>query len=205
MKNGKRSVQTTFAMAAALVGLLWCTVGLDSSANAQMTGQDKRWIEYTAEGKLIRPPVSFRKWVFVGTPVTPNDMNDGKANFPEFHNVYMDPDSFAYLEKTGQYRDGTVLVKELVSVGSKEAASGKGYFQGEFIGLEAAVKDAKRYPNDPGNWGYYSFGHSYPLKDVSEKNKIKECNNCHEENAVNFVFSQYYPVIRAVIEMSKQK
>ena len=93
MKNGKRSVQTTFAMAAALGGLLWCTVGLDSSANAagMDKGTDNRWIEYTAEGKMNRPPVSFRKWVYVGTPVTPNDMNDGKANFPEFHNVYMDP------------------------------------------------------------------------------------------------------------------
>ena len=45
------------------------------------------WVEYTPEGKLKRPPFSFRKWVYVGTPLTPNDLNDGKANFPEFHNV----------------------------------------------------------------------------------------------------------------------
>ena len=203
MNRSKRAVQVALVTAATLGGLLCYAIGTQSPANAEsppkaggMTTENK-WIQFTPEGKLKRPPVSFRKWVYVGTPLTPNDMNDGKANFPEFHNVYMDPDSFAHFEKTGEYRDGTVLVKELVSVGTKEASSGNGYFQGEYIGLETSVKDAKRYPNDPGHWGYYSFGHSYPLKDVAAKNGVKDCNNCHEENATNFVFSQHYPVLRA--------
>ena len=74
-------------------------------------------------------------WVYVGTPVTPNDMNDGKVAFPEHHNVYIDPKSWEHWKETGTFRDGTILVKELVSVGSKAAVSGQGYFQGEFIGL----------------------------------------------------------------------
>ncbi|MDR4467415.1 MAG: cytochrome P460 family protein [Nitrospira sp.] len=167
------------------------------------TASVNKWVEYTPEGKMKRPPFSFRKWVYVGTPLTPNDLNDGKANFPEFHNVYMDPDSFAHFEKTGEYRDGTVIVKELVSVGEKEAASGNGYFQGDFIGLEVSVKDAKRYPAEPGNWGYYSFGHSYPLKEQSAKNKTDECNGCHQRHAINFVFSQYYPVLRGAMPAKK--
>lgn len=203
MNKNKRAVQVALVTAATLGGLLCYAIGTQSPANAESPPKagekatGNKWIEYTPEGKLKRPPVSFRKWVYVGTPVTPNDMNDGKATFPEFHNVYMDPDSFAHFEKTGEYRDGTVLVKELVSVGTKEASSGNGYFQGEYTGLEASVKDAKRYPNDPGHWGFYSFGHSYPLKDVSAKNGVKDCNNCHEEHATNFVYSQHYPVLRA--------
>ena len=47
------------------------------------------------DGTLQRPE-GYREWVYVGTPVTPNDMNDGKAPFPEFHNVYIDPESFAH-------------------------------------------------------------------------------------------------------------
>ncbi|MGE0643594.1 MAG: cytochrome P460 family protein [Nitrospira sp.] len=174
------------------------TAGSPSAMATGGTASANKWVEYTPEGKMKRPLFSFRKWVYVGTPLTPNDLNDGKANFPEFHNVYMDPDSFAHLEKTGEYRDGTVIVKELVSVGEKEAASGNGHFQGDFIGLEVSVKDAKRYPTEPGNWGYYSFGHSYPLKEQSAKNKTDECNGCHQRHAINFVFSQYYPVLRAV-------
>ena len=68
-------------------------------------------VEFTPDGKL-KQPVGYRKWVYVGEVVTPNDMNDGEASFPEFHSVYMDPESFAEYEKTGKYRDGTVLVKD---------------------------------------------------------------------------------------------
>ena len=69
-------------------------------------------VEFTPDGKL-KQPVGYRKWVYVGTPLTPNDLNDGEAPFPEFHAVYMDPESFAHYEKTGEFRDGTVMVKEL--------------------------------------------------------------------------------------------
>lgn len=208
--SGNRTVRialsATIALGA-LVGSTICTPGL-ATAGSPPPGSPPSTIvgsiEYTPEGKLKRPPFSaFRHWVYIGTPLTPNDMNDGKANFPEFHNVYMDPESFAYYEKSGKYRDGTAIVKELVSVGTKEAASGSGYFQGEFIGLEVSVKDSKLFPKDPGNWGFFSFGHSYPLKDVSKPNKIDECNKCHETNAIDFVFSQYYPVLRAANPMKK--
>jgi hypothetical protein len=57
-------------------------------------------VEFTPGGKLKRP-VGYRNWVYVGEVVTPNDMNDGEATFPEFHSVYMDPESFAEYEKTG--------------------------------------------------------------------------------------------------------
>jgi len=143
--------------------------------------------------------------VYVGEVVTPNDLNDGEATFPEFHSVYMDPESFAEYEKTGKYRDGTVLIKELSSVGAKKAPSGNGYFQGEFTGLEATIKDSKRFKDEPGNWAYFSFGHKYPLKAEVSKNSVAACNQCHEANAKkdDWVFSQYYPVLRAAAPHSK--
>jgi hypothetical protein len=162
-------------------------------------------VEFTADGKLKRP-VGYRKWVYVGEVVTPDDLNKGEASFPEFHAVYMDPESFAEYEKTGKYREGTVLIKELSSVGAKEAASGNGYFQGEFTGLEAAVKDSKRFKDDPANWGYFSFGHKYPLKAEVAENAVASCNECHEKNAGktrDYVFSQYYPALRAAAPGSK--
>jgi Cytochrome P460 len=155
-------------------------------------------VEFTADGKL-KQPVGYRKWVYISPSVTPDDMNDGEAAFPEFHAVYMDPESFAHYEKTGKYRDGTVLVKELSSVGSKEAPSGKGYFQGEFTGLEVTIKDSKRFKDEPGYWAYFSFGHKYPLKAEVAKGAVASCNQCHEQNAkeTDWVFSKYYPVLRA--------
>src|ERR1700747_412848 len=160
-------------------------------------------VEFTADGKL-KQPVGYRKWVYVGEVITPNDMNDGEASFPEFHAVYMDPESFAHYEKTGKFRDGTVLIKELSSVGSKKAPSGKGYFQGELTGLEAAIKDSKQFKDEPGNWAYFSFGHKYPLKKEASKNSVAACNQCHQDNAkTDWVFSRYYPVLRAAAPRSK--
>jgi len=145
-------------------------------------------------GALMKPE-GYRQWVFVGGPVTPNDMNEGKAAFPEFHDVYMDPGSFAEYKKTGKFRDGTVLVKELVNVGSKKAASGNGYFPGDFAGIAAAVKDSKRFAKEPGNWAYFSFAAG---KDKAEAFPTSACNACHQAKAAeDWVFTQYYPVLRA--------
>ena len=105
---------------------------------------------FDSEGRLIRP-VGYREWVYVGTPLTPNDLNPPEAAFPEFHNVYIDPVSYAHYSETGNFREGTIIIKELVSVGSKAAVSGKGYFMGEFVGLEATIKDSVRFPSEPGN------------------------------------------------------
>src|SRR5215470_4972223 len=45
---------------------------------------------FDSEGRLQAPdPTVFRKWVFVGAPLTPNALNNGKANFPEYHHVYI--------------------------------------------------------------------------------------------------------------------
>ena len=153
---------------------------------------------FNAEGELLRPDFRFREWVYIGTPLTPNDLNPPEAPFPEFHNVYIHPDDFDHWKNTGTFADGTVIAKELVLVGSREAVSGSGYFMGEFAGLEITIKDAKRFGDEPGNWAYFSFGHSYPLAGSAKPFPTGACNACHEASAADdFVFTQYYPVLRA--------
>jgi hypothetical protein len=191
-------------------GLAFATVILFLSQNtkshllAQQPDTTKPIVEFTPDGKA-KQPVGYRNWMFIGAVVTPNDLNDGEASFPEFHNVYMDPESFAYAKKQGEYRDGTVIVKELLSVGSKKQSSGNGYFEGEFTGLEMAIKDSKRFPDEPGNWAYFSFGHHYPLKAEIVKNAAVSCNSCHQQNATNFVFSQVYPVLDDALKHAKDR
>jgi len=132
-------------------------------------------------------------------------MNKGKAAFPEFHNVYIDPVSWAHWKKTGKFRDNTVIVKELVSVGSKSAASGNGYFMGEYIGLEAMVKSKKRFAASDKTWGFFRFTkeehpteQQHSLHRTSQVNKSESCAVCHKANAKqDMVFLQYYPVLRA--------
>lgn len=155
--------------------------------------------KFDNNGSLVRP-TGYREWVFIGAPLTPNDMNNGQAAFPEFHNVYIDPISWAHWKRQGEFRDGTVVVKELVSVGSKTSFSGNGYFEGEYIGLEAMVKSKARFANNPGNWGFFRFTNEdfKSLKTKADVLPNDACAVCHSPNAKqDLVFVQHYPVLRA--------
>ena len=174
------------------------------------SAQEINRASFNADGSVKRP-TNWRRWVFVGAPLTPNALNGGKAPFPEFHNVYIEPSAFDHWLRTGEWADGTQFVKELVLLrkaddcdpdagnGSCAQTSGQGYFQGEFQGLELKVKDKVRFVKEPGNWAYFSFGHKpEPYEAAATAMPTDSCNVCHEANAeTDFVFTQYYPVLRA--------
>lgn len=164
--------------------------------------------QFTPDGQLILPEAEiWREWPYVGTPLTPNALNGGAAPFPEFHSVYIDPVSWQHWRTTGKFRDGTILAKELVTVqgvnahrdGSTDQVSGRGYFMGEFAGFEIAYKSALHFPDEPGNWAYFSFGHhAPPYAEATAKMPVETCNACHGAAAAeDFVFTQFYPVLRA--------
>ncbi|WP_052493891.1 cytochrome P460 family protein [Nitrosospira sp. NpAV] len=162
---------------------------------------DTVYAKFNKAGELVRP-VHYREWIFVGSPVTPKDMNDGKPAFPEFHNVYIDPASWRYWKRTGKFRDGTIFVLEMVSVGDKKSSSGNGYFQGEFSGVAAAVKSKKRFKDKINNWAYFGFGD----KPTAVAQADDACAACHQANAADdMVFSQHYPVLRAAKPGEKPK
>ncbi len=74
------------------------------------------------------------------------------------------------------------------------------------ISLDASIKDEARFKDAPGGWAYFSFGHKYPLKEKANRNLAFSWNACHEANAEHdLVFTQYYPVLRAVKRSAKTK
>lgn len=79
---------------------------------------------FNEDGSLNQPR-NWREWVYIGTPLTPHELNGGNANFPEFHAVYMDPASFRHYQRTGEFRDGTQIVKELTLVRGHEGKKTK--------------------------------------------------------------------------------
>jgi len=168
--------------------------------DAPQAGGGGKYIQFNGQGDLLLPKGKiWRKWIYVGTPLTPNGLNKPEAAFPEFHSVYIDPKSYAEWEKTGKFREGTVIAKELTLVGSTSAVSGKGYFMGEFQGFEIAYKSKKRFPNEPGNWAYFTFGHKpEPYNTKAKAQPTAACATCHQASAADdMVFTQYYPVLRA--------
>ncbi len=157
--------------------------------------------EYTNEGDLILPK-NFNEWVFVGSPLTPNALNGGKANFPEYHNVYIEPGSYEIYKKTGVFPDGTIFFKELQLTrpaenpdGSRTEPSGRGYFPGKLNGADVTVKDTKRYA-DTGGWGYYNFNHYEPKAATAKVKPKTECASCHIASAKkDEVWTQFYPLL----------
>ena len=158
---------------------------------------------YDTDGELLRPE-GFRKWVFIGAPLTPHGLNNGKAGFPEYHHVYVNPDAFAIYERSGEFPEGTVIAKELLLLkpgdhkdGSLNAPSGRGYFADRFNGLDVMVKDSRRYQHSNG-WGFFNFGHhAPPYAKSATAAPAENCAACHQANAQkDMVFTQFYPIMR---------
>ena len=91
-KSMRVPVLGTTAVVATGVAVAIAIVQSLSSTSAQTQNRARYLPEYTASGDLILPK-DFHAWVFVGSPLTPNALNGGMANFPEFHNVYIEPGS----------------------------------------------------------------------------------------------------------------
>jgi hypothetical protein len=193
---------SSLAVTALMVsGVIAATVLRQSIGNAQTSAQNQTCYppEYNAAGEFVLPK-NFEKWVFVGSPLTPNALNGGKANFPEFHNVYMEPCSYANYQETGKFPEGTIFFKELQLTlpgqnpdGSRVEPSGKGYFPGALNGADATVKDSKRFAATNG-WGYFNFHHYEPKAPTAQVRDIGECAYCHIANAKkDEVWTQFYP------------
>jgi Cytochrome P460 len=163
---------------------------------------------FAKDGSLVLP-TGFRSWVFIGGPITPNKLNDGAAQFPEFHNVYIERENLRYYQKNGKFPEGTVMVKELVLTqvgehpdGSLDSASGRGYFPSTLNGLDVMVKDSKRFA-ETNNWGFFTFGHHAELYETAAKaSSISQCAYRHIANVAktDMVWVQYYPLVKTKID-----
>jgi hypothetical protein len=122
--------------------------------------------------------------------------------FWEFHNVYIEPGSYAIYKKTGEFPEGTILFRELQLTipgqnpdGSRTEASGCGYSPGKLHGADVTVKDSKRYA-DTGGWGYFNFNHHEPKAPTAKVKPKVECVSCHMASAKkDDVGTQFYPLL----------
>lgn len=184
----------------AAAGILAAGSYLSYSASAQMAAARGATISAANETSI---PENFREWVFLGAPLTPNGLNGGAAGFPEFHHVYIEPGAYAEFKKTGVFPEGTTIVKELVLVhegqyedGSRDEASGRGFFADRFNGIDMMVKDTKRFADNNG-WGFFNFGHHEPpYAETAAAAPTEACAYCHTANATHdMVFTKFYPIL----------
>jgi hypothetical protein len=198
------------------VGLLGASLFLVIARPAAIAQAQQSSVVFNADG-TVQVPMGFRKWVFVGAPLTPEGLNDGKyncnaagmnctkSNFPEYHHVYIEQKNVDAYLKTGDFPEGTVIVKELTRVlnptfpdSSRKEPSGRGYFNGAYNGIDMSIKDSKRFAKT-NNWGFFTFGHHpMPYDKTSAERPVSECAGCHIANVAktDMTYIQFYPLLR---------
>lgn len=195
-----------------VLALFLGAIGPAGLARSHDTPLPKR-ASFNANGS-VNLPVGYRRWIHVGTRLKPIGINilDGlPTKTPEIFNTYIEPSAFAAFQATGQWPDGAQLVKEFsaVEVGAGcDAVTmlcatplGSGIFETGFVGLGMMVKDATRFPEAKGNWGYFSFGHRPPpYESMAMKRPASTCEACHATLASD----SDYVISRAHIGLARQ-
>lgn len=182
------------SLAAALLSALVLLPGFVSAdPPAAVTGDDApRW---SADGSLERPK-DWERWVFVGSSLGLSYAEQTRDLPPEqlhLHHVYLAPSAYEHFARTGEFPEGTQLVLELYRLSEPVAPSKRGYFAGERIAVEVALKDSRRF--EPG-WAYFDFSEG---RETSTPFPAERCASCHHEHAAtDNVFTQFYPVLRRV-------
>ena len=147
---------------------------------------------------LIRPE-GYRHWMFVGANYgmgyTEGDAK-AQAKPATFHNIYIQPQAYDHYVRTGLFPDKTMLVMEVVKPGTNASINRRGMFQQDYLGIEVALKDEKRFQ---GKWAYFNFiGQADEPLAESKPFPNQSCWSCHNQHgAVDNVFVQFYPVLRA--------
>lgn len=157
----------------------------------------------------VNLPIGYRNWTHVGTRIKSIGINilDGlPTKGPELLNAYVEPSAMAIFEQTGKWPDGAQIVKEFSALRTDTGCDpitayckgrfGEGVFETGYVGLGMMVRDAKRFPNATGNWGYFTFGHKAPPYDRTAMPSPKQnCKSCH----INLASDTDYVISRAHI------
>lgn len=182
------------------------TPATGAKARATRSAGEVLRAHFNAKGEVLLP-VGYRQWEHVGTrdnAIGKISIIDGKpSKTPEVLEAYVEPGALAAYQKTGHWPDGSQMVKEFsaVRVGAGCQADtylcttefGEGIFQTGYVGLGMMVKDEKRFPDAPGHWGFFEFGHhAPPYEPVSAVRPAEQCSYCHVRLAsdTDFVISR---------------
>lgn len=209
MRNIVAVILAALALGAAAVGMSRSDRGDIGRAAAQSPGPPPSPPpplspppQYAQDGSLILPE-DFRNWVFVGASLGLGYSQGSAGSGPGmFHNVYLHPTAYEHFAKTGEFPEKTMLALAMYSAGRDAPPRGSGFYEGDFVTVEIALKDNERFEE---GWAYYNFSAGGgELRATAQRiPPAAGCNGCHSEHgAQDNVFLQFYPVLRRLKGMS---
>lgn len=184
--------------------LIFCGLALAStaSANPDVSNTFSEWVD--AEGNISLPLEFRRTWTFLGTwSIAMEDIepsadasNHGAAGL---HNVYTQADAIHVYRKTGEFPDGTVIIKELLTASTGSMTTGTVSWGQQVEGWFIMVKDRhNRFPDHPlwgDGWGWVLLNADAPATAVTTNYKT-ECTGCHIPARRNdWIYVEGYPVL----------
>jgi hypothetical protein len=195
------------------IGLLLagCIPDGEASSDGTKAAHPAAQLVFNDKGEAALPK-GYRSWVHAYTawePITTTILDGTVTKTPEFHNVYVEPNTYRIFMETGNWPEGSLMVKEFSFTSTDEkncdgppayvcnAWFGKVIFQHGYIGVAVMLKDSKRYPDEPGGWAYFSYGHQppphAPFSPVRERAQCAQCHIDHAGPDQDYVFSVNQP------------
>lgn len=177
-------------------------VNIEESAKAQFV-----------DDTTVKLPEGYRGWVHIGTflkePGSKSILDGSTIEGASFAHTYAEPSALAAYKESGKWPDGTQLLKEFAvsslndgscdkKTGLCSTEHGVGIFENYYLGIAYMVKDAERFPDAAGNWGYFGFGpakekgDTYP--ETAELRSVESCAGCHISHVADtdYVFSKLH-------------
>jgi hypothetical protein len=190
---------------AGVIALILLAIGLILYSNApSFAVDDKVQTVFNSvvdkSGKISLPAEDYRSnWHLLGSwSIAGSEGAEG------IHNVYTQPGVIEAFQNTGEFPDGAVLLKELLSAKTGEYSTGTVSYADELQGFFVMVKDENKRNRleFKGNklwgdgWGWAYFDASDRENSTTVNYKM-ECKSCHvPARKTDWIFTEAYPVLR---------
>lgn len=193
-----RFMSRAFLMAATLL-VASCAPGDDNEKQSDGPGLPVPGVKlvFNEQGQAALPK-GYRGWVHTHTSweaITTTILDGTVTKSPELHSVYVEPNTYRIFMRTGKWPDGALMVKEFSTTNTDpndcsgppaftcKLGTSTVIFPQERTGIGVMLKDNTRYPNEPGGWAYFSFGHQAPPYQMSSPARDRaQCAQCHIDN-----------------------
>lgn len=156
-----------------------------------------------AYGNIAVPWDFNTAWVFLGTwSIAAEDVEQSAAasghGAAALHNVYTQPGIVEAYRNSGQFPDGAVLIKELLSTETAPMTTGKVSRGKSIEGWFVMVKDTQgRFPGNKlwgDGWGWFLFDAN---KNLTTKDYKAECLGCHiPAKQSDWIYVEGYPILQ---------